>query len=390
MKHRRERGPARILEDFPVGSVRRRLLLWYRDRARPLPWRSDTNAYRVWVAEAMLQQTRVAVVERAYPGFLRRFPTLRALAAASEEEVLSAWSGLGYYARARRLREAARWVVERHGGRFPRDFARARSLPGVGPYTAAAVLSCAYGLPHAAVDSNVRRVLGRLAGEHRAGSATVRELAAVLLDRERPGQWNQALMELGETVCLPRAPKCPSCPLRRHCRAYASGGPSVPARAARPGRERIFCEVYVVRDRHGFFLLERGAFRYLPHLWLPPVVLSGEPPLLSAGTPKGTFRHAIVRRDFVVEVLEARLRRSEIRAMAERRGAEWRLFRPGDLEKLGRSSFLSKALALAGVEASFQPARRSAMQSISTLAPRASAAQPTVIRAGGFSGKNSR
>jgi A/G-specific adenine glycosylase len=207
-------------------ALRRALLAWYERSRRDLPWRRTSDAYCVWVSEVMLQQTKVKSVLPYYEAFLNHFPSLRALAEAREEDVLAAWSGLGYYERARNLQRGARHVCERHGGRFPRTLEAALAVPGIGLYTASAVLSIACGQPLPVVDSNVRRVLARLLAlrgpEYRKDGAYYNR-AEELLDRERPGEWNQALMELGATVCLPRKPACGACPLRRQCRALGEG-----------------------------------------------------------------------------------------------------------------------------------------------------------------------
>jgi A/G-specific adenine glycosylase len=207
--------PARI-EEF-----RRALLSWFDASARDLPWRQTRDPYAIWVSEAMLQQTRVAVVRSYYTRFLEKFPTLAALAKASEAEVLAAWSGLGYYRRARALLESARAVMVEYGGKIPATSAELGRLPGVGVYTAAAVASIAFGEPIPAIDGNVKRVLARWfaheADPDEARSGQMRRDAASLIDPERPGDFNQAMMELGATVCLPRAPLCLSCPVRTHC-----------------------------------------------------------------------------------------------------------------------------------------------------------------------------
>jgi A/G-specific adenine glycosylase len=209
-------------------AIRRRLLAWYRANRRALPWRSSRDAYRIWVAEIMLQQTRIAAVIPYYERFLRRFPSVKALARARESEVLKLWAGLGYYGRARNLHRAAREIVRKHGGQFPKTLRDALALPGIGRYTAAAILSIAYDVPLAALDGNVARVLSRLfafRGDAR-GARQQRKLAAVaqqLLPSHSPGDWNQSMMELGETVCTPRAPHCDVCPVSHLCRAYALG-----------------------------------------------------------------------------------------------------------------------------------------------------------------------
>ncbi|MBN1442113.1 MAG: A/G-specific adenine glycosylase, partial [Planctomycetes bacterium] len=216
-----------------------RLLQWYGRRRRDLPWRRRADPYAVWLSEVMLQQTRVETVVEYYGRFLERFPTIDDLAAASEEQVLALWSGLGYYRRARSLLAGARQVVERHGGRFPRALADALSIPGVGPYTAAAILSIAYGEPHPVVDGNVERVITRLCripGNPRQAPAArrIREIAASWLPAGRSGDFNQAMMELGATVCTARAPRCDVCPVASWC-----AGPNDPPLGATAPRPRF-------------------------------------------------------------------------------------------------------------------------------------------------------
>lgn len=323
-----------------MSAIRRALLGWFDRHRRPLPWRRDRDPYRVWVAEVMLQQTRIAVVVPAYRRFLASFPTLARLAAASEDDVLSAWSGLGYYSRARSLHRAARQLAAR-GASFPDDLAAAKALPGVGDYTAAAVLSIAYGRPHAAVDGNVVRVLSRLERLQAPGARAVRRLAEDLLDRGRPGDWNQALMELGETICTPRRPRCGECPLARWCAARRQGDVErYPASRARRPTERVAVSLLVVRDRGGRLLLERGAFPYLRHMWLPLLRTERRAPA------RNGFTHAILHRELRVAVRAERAGAAEIRRLlAAGGGAERRLFRPEELGAIGRSSLLTKALA---------------------------------------------
>ncbi len=204
---------------------REALLAWYSPRRRAYPWRARPTPYRVLVSEIMLQQTQAARVEPAFRAFIRRFPSAAALARARRSEVLRAWAGLGYNRRAVALSRAARAIVREHRGRVPRDPAVLQGLPGVGPYTAAAVASIAFGVPAAAVDANVARVVTRVhlgAEAHEVPPAVRRDLARGWLDREDPGSWNQALMDLGREVCRPR-PRCPSCPLAGACRFEASG-----------------------------------------------------------------------------------------------------------------------------------------------------------------------
>src|SRR5712691_3306805 len=210
-------------------SLRRKLITWYERAKRDLPWRRTDDPYAIWISEIMLQQTRVAAVVPYYERFLARFPKPAALADAPEPELLRMWSGLGYYSRARNLRKAANQIVD-HGG-FPRDYGSIRELAGVGDYTAAAVASIAFGLPFAVVDGNVRRVIARLLNQT---SADAGKEAGLLLDRRDPGRWNQALMELGAVVCLPREPRCGECPIAAHCEALRRGAQGeLPAKRAR-------------------------------------------------------------------------------------------------------------------------------------------------------------
>jgi len=199
-----------------VAAFRLKLLSWYDANARDLPWRKDRDPYRVWVSEIMLQQTRVVAVIEHYHAFLRRFPTVQKLAAARENSVLAAWSGLGYYRRARMLHTAAKVIAREREGVFPTSGSGWKELPGIGRYTSAAVASIAFGESVAVVDGNVKRVLQRFAGKPLPGEK-VWELAEEILDRERPGDFNQAIMELGATVCTPRGPTCLTCPVVDLC-----------------------------------------------------------------------------------------------------------------------------------------------------------------------------
>lgn len=224
-----------------LDGLRRAILDHYDRTARDLPWRTDTDPYRVLVSEIMLQQTRVETVTRYYEPWLERFPTVEALASAHEDEVLKAWEGLGYYRRARNLHAAARMVAERHGGEIPAEPDELRSLPGVGEYTSGAVASIAFDRPAPAVDGNVRRVLARLFDDEHARPAWLRRVATRLLSEERPGDWTQALMELGATVCTPRSPACDVCPVASRCQARRAGTvserPAPPLRRAVPSRQ---------------------------------------------------------------------------------------------------------------------------------------------------------
>jgi A/G-specific adenine glycosylase len=202
--------------DLRAQTFRTQLLAWYEEHARALPWRASRDPFRVWLSEVMLQQTRVAAVIAHYHEFLRRFPTVEKLARAREASVLAAWSGLGYYRRARMLHAAAKVVARERAGEFPPTAVGLRELPGIGRYTAAAIASIAFGEPVAVVDGNVERVLQRFLGRQLSGEQFWLT-AEGLLDRERPGDFNQAMMELGATVCTPRAPTCLTCPVVELC-----------------------------------------------------------------------------------------------------------------------------------------------------------------------------
>jgi A/G-specific adenine glycosylase len=200
-------------------EFRSRLLAWFDEHARDLPWRRTGDPYAIWVSEIMLQQTRVAAVLEHYDRFMSRYPTLRALAAAPEDDVLAIWSGLGYYRRARLLHKAAKFVVDELGGVLPKSAIALKKLPGIGEYTSAAIASIAFGEAAAAIDGNVERVLTRVLGwdEKTALAGRLREEAARFLAQSRPGDFNQAMMELGATVCLPRSPLCLQCPVQPQC-----------------------------------------------------------------------------------------------------------------------------------------------------------------------------
>lgn len=241
-------GPGRggaSVSVYDPKPVRRALLRWYRANRRDLPWRRTRDPYAIWISEAMLQQTRVETAIPYYHRFLERFPDVAALATADLDDVLGAWAGLGYYSRARNLRKAAQAVVESHGGALPADAAALRSLPGVGRYTAGAVSSIAFDRPEPVVDGNAIRVLSRLRGirEDVKSAPVVRRLwdeAEQLVKGRSPGDLNQALMELGATLCSPRAPRCPDCPLSRHCDARAEGdAESLPVKAPKKAPRRV-------------------------------------------------------------------------------------------------------------------------------------------------------
>ncbi len=242
-------------------AVRSRLLPWFEAHRRDLPWRRQRTPYRVWISESMLVQTRVDQVIGYYKRFMKRFPSIRALAEAPAGDVLKQWEGLGYYARARNLHKAAQYIVNELNGRFPRDYDSIKALPGIGPYMAAAIASLAFNQDHAVLDGNVIRVLSRLtAFEDDTSTGPARRdlqaLAQYLLVEGQAGTYNEAMMELGALVCTPRQPKCDICPLRLRCAAYAQGDVTAYPRR-RPKRKVPHKEVgaAVVVNRKGQVLI---------------------------------------------------------------------------------------------------------------------------------------
>jgi A/G-specific adenine glycosylase len=284
--------PQAVLAAGERGVFRRRLLAWFSGNRRDLPWRADRDPYRIWISEIMLQQTRVAVVRDRYPDFLARFPSVERLAAAKLPEVLAAWSGLGYYRRARALHAAARQLAKRGPG-FPPTAEELEALPGIGRYTAAAIASIAFNLPCAVVDGNVERVLGRL---FRVRKQQAWSVAAELLSPRRPGDFNQAMMELGATVCLPQAPLCRECPVFAWCRTRGVGA----SRARSLRRKKPIAYRLAVRNQ-GVFLVQRENHRSLmPGLWELPQMRP------RAGAPLLRLRHAITNTDYQVSVYRAK------------------------------------------------------------------------------------
>ncbi|MCI0436428.1 MAG: A/G-specific adenine glycosylase [Gemmatimonadetes bacterium] len=265
--------------------VRRALLDFWDRQRRALPWRQDRDAYRVWVSEIMLQQTRVETVIPYYNRWMARFPTLATVAAAPTEDVLLAWQGLGYYSRARNLHRAARQVMERFAGRLPDDAAALRRLPGIGQYTAGAIASIAFGQAEPAVDGNARRVLCRLLDRARPSSRQLHAAAAALVSGTRPGDLNQAIMELGATICTPRAPACEVCPVRGFCRAAHKGTQLVrpaPSRKRHVPHFDVGSAVIIAGAR--LLLVRRPDRGLLAGLWQFPASIpgSGESPRQAA------------------------------------------------------------------------------------------------------------
>jgi A/G-specific adenine glycosylase len=279
-----------------VSKLRAALRSWYTQHKRKLPWRQDTDAYRVWVSEIMLQQTRVAAVLEHYRIFLDAFPNIEALASAPEQQVLALWSGLGYYRRARMLHRAAQVVVSELRGMIPRDLESLRKLPGVGRYTASAIASIAYGEPTAVVDGNVERVLSRMDGERRT-DASIWRRAQELLDPSHPGDWNQAMMELGATVCVPQNPQCLVCPVRPWCSA-----PGMETGKPQAARKQVAMTRALIERHHCVYLVQRPAdAAKMAGMWeLPESTVDG-------GKEVCVLRHSITDTDYKVRVMSGGL-----------------------------------------------------------------------------------
>jgi len=279
---------------------RQRLLQWYDRNRRDLPWRRDRDPYRVWISEIMLQQTRVSAVLEHYRRFLQRFPTVQRLAAAREPAVLAAWSGLGYYRRARMMHAAAKVIVKEHGGRFPETIPELRALPGIGRYTAAAIASIVFDTAAAVVDGNVERVLGRVSGADFSGEG-VWQAAESLLSRKRPGDFNQAMMELGATVCVPGPPKCSSCPVIGLC--VTRGNPVLLEMTLhkKSVRQKRLSICYALdHSNRSIFLVQRPKHASLmPGMWELPEI----PVVLGRSAASLTLRHSITVTDYTVHVM---------------------------------------------------------------------------------------
>ena len=324
-------------------SIAALLLAWYRKAHRDLPWRRTSDPYRIWVSEIMLQQTRAAAVIPYYERFLDRFPSAAALAAASEPEVLALWAGLGYYSRARNLRRAAQMIAS--AGTFPRDFDGIRALPGIGDYTAAAVASIAFHLPHAVLDGNVLRVVSRVendAADIASGSTRERFRALVQgwLDPSEPGTFNQALMELGATVCLPKRPLCLLCPLSGHCQARAAGTASqLPVKLRKTEPVHIDAVLLVMRRAGKVLLRQRHASASrMAGFWDLPA--PADLPGAHIGPQLGAFRHTITHHHYRFTVFSAGGRAD---------GAEFRWFEPKNLTQIPLSTTARKALQLSKI-----------------------------------------
>jgi A/G-specific adenine glycosylase len=338
-------SPAKEFAAEPAGIIAETLIAWYRRGHRPLPWRRTRDPFRIWVSEVMLQQTRAQAVIPYYERFLARFPDVQSLAAAAEDEVLALWSGLGYYSRARNLRRGA--IAIHAAGGFPRDYAGIRQLPGVGDYTASAIASIAFGLPHAVVDGNVLRVVARVENDPSdiASPATrerFRVIAQKWLDRRHPGEFNQALMELGATVCVARNPLCLVCPLAACCRAQEQATTSqLPVKRATVEPVRLTGTLLVVR-RRGRVLLRRieAEARRMAGFWELPT--PENLPRAGVRTALGEFRHSITYHRYTFTVVS-------VEKMPAPGGPAFRWFEPLEIHRIPLSTTARKALRIAGI-----------------------------------------
>ncbi len=294
------------LTDRQMQSFRAELLSWFAQSARDLPWRRTHDPYCIWVSEVMLQQTRVAAVVDRYTQFIHKFPSLVSLALANEADVLTLWSGLGYYRRARMLHSAAQLLVREHGGSLPKSSAELRRLPGIGDYTAAAIASIAHGESVAVVDGNVERVMLRLTGaevgDKHLSATGLKEIASRFLAPDAPGAFNQAMMELGATVCLPRAPLCASCPVQAHCHTRGE-------HTARPRKQMLSKKINYALVRKSLegngnstaVLLARRppSASQMPGMWeLPGLPAKGE----DGNEPILRVRHSVTNTNYYVGV----------------------------------------------------------------------------------------
>jgi len=267
-----------LVPSIDVRRFAQRLLHWFRQNRRPLPWRQQRHWYGTLLSEILLQQTQVQQGLPYYLKFMERFPDIESLAQATEDEVLQLWAGLGYYSRARNLLKCARQLVAQHNSRFPETLQEALSLPGIGPYTAAAVLSISYNLPYAAVDGNVLRVAARLfqiETDTRLAATQnhIRHIVTQLIPQEQPGAFNEALMELGALVCLPANPQCPACPVKEFCLAARNGRTAdLPYRSKAPAKKQRRQYVLVLEHKRQFLVARRPASGLLASMWEFPSI----------------------------------------------------------------------------------------------------------------------
>ncbi len=339
-----------------LSPVRKKLLRWYDNHKRDLPWRRSRDPYAIWLAETMLQQTQVKTVLPYYEKFLAAFPTAGTLVRAPLERVLRLWSGLGYYRRAENLHTAARRLMGEHRGKIPHDYDQLRALAGIGDYTAGAILSIAFQKPYPAVDGNVRRVLGRLFAV--TGEKELRALALKLVPKARPGDFNQALMELGATVCTPTNQRCAECPVNLECVSREKNRNSAADTRRRIKVENVIWPLAIVRGNGKILLRRRAANGLLAGLWelpggelIPRQKISD---LLRAHLPGlplsrveinkiGEFRHAITHRRICAPIYLFECPRRYPLRLARNR---WRWVDPTRIKEHAVSSMTSKAVKI--------------------------------------------
>jgi A/G-specific adenine glycosylase len=332
-------------------TLRQRLLAWFSRHKRDLPWRGVDDPYAIWISEVMLQQTQVVTVIPYYRRFLERFPTVRALAKAELSEVLGLWKGLGYYSRARNLHRAAQQIAKEHGGALPSSAEALLELPGFGRYTAGAVASIAFGEQAPLVDGNVARVLSRLCAVEGAPGDRVREaklwaLAGDLVKGKNPGDLNQALMELGATVCLPKGPLCLLCPVSTDCAALKQGRvEALPQARVRAPRKSLAFAVAVCRKGPKLLLARRPEGGLFGGLWELPCAASSDAlaELLEApvGAHVATVERTLTHRDLKLELFAVQSR-ATVRRLAGYTECRW--VTRGEVEPLGVSAAMQAAL----------------------------------------------
>jgi A/G-specific adenine glycosylase len=338
------------LQSPDLSRITQKIEAWFARHQRPLPWRETYDPYRVWVSEVMLQQTQMEVVLRYFGRFLERFPTVAALAAATDHDVMAAWSGLGYYRRARMLRAGAADVMQRFGGNVPSTVEELLTISGVGRYTAGAIASVAHGRRAPIVDGNVARIVARVFGlESPLGTpALMREAwlqaEALVAVCKKPRDFNQGLMEVGALLCRPKNPACLLCPIREHCVACASGRvDELPRPKAKQATRQLHIALYVVSDRRGRVLMRREsgplmtAMYHLPHG--NDSLLAGEPLSVTRPALLGRFRHTVTTRKIEFEVYAAKL--------AGRNRGDYEWIDPSALGDVPHPSYVAKALKFA-------------------------------------------
>lgn len=326
---------------------------WFRQNQRSLPWRDGYDPYRVWVSEVMLQQTRMEVVLGYYDRFIKRFPSVAALSRASVHDVTAAWSGLGYYRRARMLRDGAIDVMTRFGGTIPKAVEGLMSIAGIGRYTAGAIASIAYGRRAPIVDGNIARIVARIFAIDAPLASPALMRAAWLRAEEMvassksPRDFNQGLMELGALVCTPRKPSCERCPLRCQCVAFGSGRvDELPRPKAKLVTRELRIPLYLVTDRDGRVLMRRESGRLMRDMYHLPhgdtTLLTGTPLRISHAAAVGTFRHTVTNRRITFEVFA-------VARSPRARGSEYAWIDPASLAGIPHPSYVRKALRLAGI-----------------------------------------